>query len=176
MEDFVTIYNSAWVTHDNFRPMTKEQAVALGKKIAPVMDEDLMWFAYHDGKPVGCYLSLPELNEIFRYVGDRLHWWGKLKFLWYKWRRPPRTAFGIAFGIVPEHQGRGIEGAIFNEFGKRILPKKKYDNIIISWIGDFNPKMIRIIENLKAEKYRTLITYRKIFDPDIPFERCPVIE
>ena len=41
---------------------------------------------------------------------------------------------------------------------------KKYQNIIVTWIGDFNPKMIRIAENLCSTKYMTLYTYRKLFD------------
>jgi hypothetical protein len=45
----------------------------------------------------------------------------------------------------------------------------------MTWIGDFNPKMVKVTENLGAEKYRTLVTYRKLFDPNKPFQRYPIV-
>ena len=50
-----------------------------------------------------------------------------------------------------------------------------YKKLIITWIGDFNPKMIRIVQNLGAKKYMTLRTYRKLFDKKATFERCKTI-
>jgi len=35
--------------------------------------------------------------------------------------------------------------------------------------------MIKVIENLGTELYRTLVTYRIYFDTSIPFERHPII-
>ena len=52
---------------------------------------------------------------------------------------------------------------------------KKYQNIIVTWIGDFNPKMMKIVHNLSTEKYMTLRTYRKLFDENADFERCKTI-
>ena len=48
------------------------------------------------------------MNEIFRYVNGNLNWWGKLKFVYYRWRKVSRTCIGVAFGIDPEFQGKGI--------------------------------------------------------------------
>ena len=71
---------------------------------------------------------------------------------------------GIVFGIVPEFQGKGLEAGIFTELGKVIQPKKVYDRILISWIGDFNDKMIHLlIALLQVVPYKKFITYRKIF-------------
>ena len=56
------------------------------------------------------------------------------------------------------------------------IRRKKYQNIIVTWIGDFNPKMISIVENLGTTKYMTLYTYRKLFDENAEFERCKTIQ
>ena len=56
-----------------------------------------------------------------------------------------------------------------------IISKKRYTETIITWVGDFNPKMLRVIENLGTELYRTLVTYRIFFDSSIKFERHPVL-
>lgn len=174
-EDFRTIYNRAWLTHDNFKGMSKQQALSLLHKIKPILDEDLTWFAYYNETPVAFYISLPEINDIMRYVNGNLNWFGKLKFLFHKYRGVCKTCFGIAFGIDPDFQGKGIEGAIFFELGKRIQPKMKYKDLIITWIGDFNPKMIHVIESLGAKVIRKMATYRKLFDENAVFERCPII-
>lgn len=178
-EDFRTVYNRAWVTHDNFKSMSQEQALHLMNQFKPVLDENLIYFVYHEQRPVGFYISMPELNQVFRHVNGNLNWWGKLKFLWYfKIRKVVTTSFGVAFGIDPEYQGKGVEGAIYQKMEDIIHhPKnqKRYLDLIITWIGDFNPKMIRIVQFLGAKEFRRLATYRKLFDPSAPFERAPII-
>lgn len=174
-EDFRTVYNRAWVTHDNFKSMSKEQAMSIMKKMKPVLDERLIWFAYHKGKPVGFYISLPELNEVFSSIGDNLNTIGKLKFLWYKMTKKRVNSFGVAFGIDPDYQGKGVEGFIFKHMEQTIQKKKLYEGIIITWIGDFNPKMIAIIKHLGGKEIRRMATYRKLFDPKAEFERSPII-
>jgi hypothetical protein len=164
-EDFRTIYNKAWkAERSDYEEMKKERALEIMKKLKPIIDEDTCWFVYHTNEPVGVYVSIPELNESFRYINGDLNWWGKLKFLWHFKTKPPRTTMGIVFGIIPEYQGRGLEAGIFSELGRIIQPKKSYDNVLISWIGDFNDKMIHLlIALLQVTPYKKFITYRKLF-------------
>ncbi|MBA3900440.1 MAG: hypothetical protein H0X62_09565, partial [Bacteroidetes bacterium] len=84
-EDFRAIYNRAWVKHDSHKGMPQVQAMALMNKIKPILDEDLICFAYFEGKPVGFYISLPEINQAFKYVKGNFNLLGKLKFLYHKW-------------------------------------------------------------------------------------------
>lgn len=176
-EDFRTVYNRAWTTHDNFKGLQKAQAMAVMKKMKPILDENLVYFIYHKKQPVGFYISLPELNQVFKHVNGNLNWWGKIKFLWFtRVQNVVNTSFGVAFGIDPDHQGKGLEGAIFKEYEKNVRKNPdRYKNLIITWIGDFNPKMIAIIKNLGATELRRLATYRKLFDETATFERSPII-
>lgn len=175
--DFHKIYNRAWTTHDGFPGMSKAQCLALMKQIKPIVDEKLIIFAYYENEPVAFYMSLPELNQVFKSVNGNLNWWGKLKFLWhFKVRKVVDTSFGVAFGVDPDHQGKGVEGAIFKKYEDNIRPyPERYKNLIITWIGDFNPKMIRIIESLGAKEFRRMATYRKLFNEQALFERSPII-
>lgn len=176
-EDFRTIYNKAWVKHSNFKGMPETQARSIMRKLKPVMDCELIWFAYYNNKPVGFFIALPELNQIFKYIKGNLNWWGKIKFLFHQKRGVCNNVFGMAFGIVPDHQKKGLEGAIMMAVKKQFETRgNKYKNIIVTWIGDFNPKMIRIVQNLGTNKYMTLRTYRKLFDENAPFERCKTIQ
>jgi GNAT superfamily N-acetyltransferase len=174
--DLRTVYNDAWVDHENHKPMDEATSLKLVKAMKPVMDPRLVIFIRYAGKPIAMYISLPELNEIFRYVNGNLNWWGKLKFLYHRWRGAVQTMTGIVFGVAKEFQGRGIEGALIVYGEKHIVNKRLYKDTVLTWIGDFNPRMIRVCENLGAENYRTLATYRYLFDRSKPFERHPIIE
>ncbi|MEZ4807638.1 MAG: hypothetical protein R2815_09260 [Flavobacteriales bacterium] len=174
-DDFRTVLNAAWVDHDNFKPMERSTALKIVNAMKPVMDKRLIIFVYHRDKPIAMYISLPELNEIFRYVNGDLNWIGKVKFLWHKWRGTVKNVTGIVFGVAKEFQGKGIEGVLIVHGEKNIVRTGLYKDTVLTWIGDFNPKMIRVCENLGAENYRTLSTYRYLFDRTKPFERHPII-
>ncbi len=176
-EDFRRIYNKAWVKHESQKEMTHDQAMTIMRALKPILDEDLVYFAYYDGEPVGFFISIPEINEVVRHLNGRLDWWGKIKFAYHlKIRKSVRTIMGLVFGVVPEHQGKGLEGYMVDAARQTVVPKRKYDSIITNWVGDFNPKMIHIVEGMGMRRYRTMATYRFIFDPAIPFERSPIIE
>jgi len=175
-EDFRTIYNKAWKTHSNFKGMPASQARSIMHKMKPIMDEKLIWFAYYNGEPIAFFIALPEINQIFKHINGNLNWWGKIKFIYHKWKGSCNNVFGLAFGVAPEFQKKGLEGALImavkNQFEKG---SQHYRKLIITWIGDFNPKMIKIVDNLGTKKYMTLITYRKLFNDDAEFERCKTI-
>ena len=174
---FRDIYNDAWQTHDNFKEMTETQAMALLKQIKPVVDEDMLYFVYHEGEAVAFMIALPNINAIYRRVGDNMNLLGKLKFLYYQKTLSVREVYGVAFGVKQKYQMRGIEGLIFDDIIDIVqrTPEYKYDNYIVTWVGDFNPKMIRVMEALGAKQVRTLATYRKLFDENAAFERSPII-
>jgi hypothetical protein len=172
--DFMTVYNNAWGGHHGFKPMDAGQAKRTIKALKPVMDPDIIVFVYHQNKPIAFYVNIPELNEIFRFVNGDLNLLGKLKFLWHKWRKTPKTMVGIVFGVDRAYHGKGIEGAMIKWTEMHIVSLERYDQTILTWIGDFNPKMLRVAENLGATVFRKLATYRLIFDPNKEFKRMPI--
>ncbi|MFN0048777.1 MAG: hypothetical protein ACKVOU_06620 [Cytophagales bacterium] len=175
-DDFLYIYNKAWAKHGGLKGMAKAQAVSIFKQMNAIVDTDIVVFAYYKDEPVGFFLMIPELNQIFKYLGGKFDLLAKLKFLYYqKIAKSCRKMFGVAFGIIPEYQARGLEGAIIMEAARIIQPKDKYDIFEMNWIGDFNPKMIHLVDEFGAEIAKTHITYRKIFDDTKPFSRATVI-
>jgi GNAT superfamily N-acetyltransferase len=176
-EDFRVIYNQAWANHSGVAQMQPAQAKMIMKQIKPIMDERIMWFGYYKEEPIAFYLMLPEVNQIFKYVNGKLDWWGKLIFLYHQLRKTNRKMFGVAFGVVPEHQGKGVDGAIIMAVRQMVQDKyKRYDDFEMNWIGDFNPKMIRLVEQVGAYKSKVHITYRKLFDETKPFKRAKMKE
>ena len=119
---------------------------------------------------------LPELNQLFRYVNGNLNWWGKLKFAWYRWRGKCRKLSGVVFGVTPEHQAKGVDSAMAAKTQEMYLRINRYDSMEMMWIGDFNPKMMIVARRVGGRKHRVFHTYRKLFDPNVPFERHPIIK
>ncbi|MEO6168037.1 MAG: hypothetical protein ABIO46_10315, partial [Chitinophagales bacterium] len=174
--DLTQVYNEAWSNMDHFRPVTIEQTMATMKKMLPIMDEKLIWFGYYKDRPIAFFVMLPEINQVIRYLNGRLDWYGKLKFAYYRWRGVIDKMSGVLFGVVPDFQGKGIDGALIVATGKVVQPLKKYLTLEMNWVGDFNPKMIRMVENLGTTVIKRYRTYRKIFDPEKPFSRAPIVD
>ncbi|MFT4660161.1 MAG: hypothetical protein ACI8XB_000419 [Patiriisocius sp.] len=174
--DFRIVLNGAWLGHADHKEMTEDAALKIAKSLKPIMDKRIIIFIYHKKIPVAFYVNIPELNEIFKHVNGNLNLWGKLKFLYHIKKGTPKTMVGIVFGVVKEWQGKGLEGGLIAWFGENVVPLKRYDSIILTWIGDFNPKMIMVSERLGAEVDRTFITYRYLFDRTKPFKRYPIVE
>ena len=175
-DNFRTVYNAAWGGHHNFKNMTEKTARKIMFNLKPIYDPEIMFFVYHKDRPIAFYINIPELNEIFKYVNGILNWMGKLKFIYHKWKKTPKTMVGIVFGVDKEFQGKGIDGALIKWSQNKIAAKKRYKETVLTWVGDFNPKMLKICENLGAQPYRTYHTYRYLFDREEPFERHPIIE
>lgn len=170
------VYNKAWAKRSEIPELTKLQADLIVKQMKPIMDLRLLYFGFYKGQPVSFFLSLPEINQIFKYVNGKLDVIGKIKFLWHQFRKTNRKAFGILFGIVPEQQGKGLDGAMV--LASRVVLQdkyKRYDEYEMNWIGDFNPKMIIVVEQVGARVSKTHITYRKLFDETKPFRRHPIL-
>lgn len=174
--DLTQVYNEAWAKMGFFKPVTIEQTKATMKKMLPIMDERLIWFGYFKDRPIAFFVMLPEINQVIRHLNGRLDWYGKLLFAYYRWRGVIDKMFGVLFGVVPDFQGKGIDGALIVATGNVVQPLKKYKTLEMNWVGDFNPKMIRMVENLGTTVCKRYRTYRKIFDPSKPFYRAPVIE
>lgn len=176
-EDFRTVYNKGWVKHEGVKAMGAAQAQNIMKSMRPVLDERIMWFAYYEGEPVGFFITLPELNQLFKYVNGNLNWLGKLKFAYHRWRGACKTMYGIVFGITPEHQGKGVEAAMVVAAGELIQNNHEipYVDLQMNWIGDFNPKMMKVVEQVGSRIYKTHHTYRYLFDRTKEFNRAKII-
>jgi hypothetical protein len=174
-EDFRIIYNKAWAKHGAGKELDKSQVLRFFKMMKPVIDEKIIWFVYYKGEPVGAWINLPDINAIFREFNGKFGWIEKLKFFFSLKKRKARKMIGIVFGVVPEFQGKGVDAYLIIEGAKVIQGQKLYDELEMQWIGDFNPKMIAICQNLGAWRSRTLITYRYLFDRTKEFKRHPVL-
>ena len=170
---FTEVCNKAWSGHGGMKQLKLDQVKHMFQQMKPFMEERLIWFTYHNDKPIALFANIPDLNQWFKYLNGKFGLLQKLKFLWLVKTKKNKKFTGLAFGVIPEYQGKGIDSFLIAETGKMvlILPYSEYE---MQWVGDFNPKMINLIRHM-ADTYpsRKLKTYRYIFDRTIEFKRHP---
>lgn len=172
--DFREIYNKGWGKFAGVKPMTAEQASSLMAQMKPIMDERLIWFAYYKQMPAGFFIMMPDLNQLIKGFNGKLHWFNKLRLLYRIKTNVCKKSIGVIFGIVPEHQGKGLEAGLAVAYGKNVVWKKTstYVEMEMNWIGDFNPAMMRVASQMGGKICKTHATYRLLFDPNKTFERA----
>jgi GNAT superfamily N-acetyltransferase len=145
--------------------MTNERIMAELKQLKPIIMEDAIWFAYANGKPIGFYVSVLDVNQIFKQVNGKLNWLGMLKFIWYKNFGQVSRIRGEVFGVIPAYQEKGIESGMIISLYDAMRKHHKINTSELGWIGDFNPKMHGLFEKLGAKTTKVHRTYKiKIAD------------
>jgi hypothetical protein len=174
--DFLAIYNASFAGHGGGKELRKEQALAMFRSMKMLVDEKIIWFAYHDKKPIAMFINIPELNQYYKHFNGRVGLLQKLQFLWLKWRGACRHFTGVVFAVVPEFQAKGVDAYIIGELAKVVQPDHFYTKYEMQWIGDFNPKMVNVAKTL-GETFvsRKLTTYRYLFDRAKEFKRHPML-
>ncbi len=173
-EDFCTIYNKAWAGFSGVKEMSQEQARKIMLSLKPIIDEKLIYFAHYNDEPIGFFIMVPDLNPIMADFNGKFGWWQQLKLIWrLKVSRKATRIFAIIFGVTPEYHGKGIESGIIHAF-EQVVMSLPYKSLELAWMGDFNPVMMRMVENyVCARKFKMHTTYRYLFDRNKEFKRCP---
>jgi GNAT superfamily N-acetyltransferase len=172
INDLVEIYNSAWsVFKEDFTPLDPAFFDVTITKAKAFVDEELIWFAYYYDRPIAFFILYPDLNQIIKYFNGRLHAWNKLRFMYFRSTRKMTWIRAVAGGVHPSYQNSGIESAIFLQLYNVFKNKRWYRELELSWVGDFNPKMIAIYEALGATKTKTHLTYRYMINKELHFSR-----
>ena len=160
--DLMEIYNDAWKNFDNFVPIKKETLEESFQKMQTIMDEKLIWFAYINGEPASFVVIIPDANQMIKGFNGKLGLIEKLKFVYRRWIGVNRMR-AIVMGTKAAYQKHGLESALFIKLKEYVLPKNQYDELELSWVGDFNDKMLSIHQATGATFGKRHLTMRKIF-------------
>jgi len=172
VKDIVSIYNSAWsVFKEDFTPLDPVILEESLQKAKMVIDEKLIWFAYFNDKPIAFFVLFPDLNQILKHLNGRLTLLNIIRLLYYKAAHKMTRMRAVVGGVHPTHQNSGVESAIFLHLYRVFDKKPWFKELELSWVGDYNPKMIAIYEALGAKKAKTHITYRFLINKQLPFIR-----
>jgi GNAT superfamily N-acetyltransferase len=155
-----SIYQRAWVSNWGFVPLTEKEADHLAASLKPVIDPDLVFIAEtDDGTPVGMSIALPDLHQALRWSGGgSMFPLGLLKFLWYRRRINQFRLWGM--GVIEQYRGQGIDAIFYVETTRAALAKG-YRCAEASWVLETNSMMVRILEHLGLQRYKTYRVYEK---------------
>ncbi|USI73200.1 N-acetyltransferase [Sphingomonas morindae] len=78
----LSILNDAWATNWGTTPLTDDEIAYAGKKLKPIVFNELIRVAEVDGEPVAFMMTLPDLNEMQRDLNGELFPFGFIKLLW----------------------------------------------------------------------------------------------
>lgn len=172
VNDIVEIYNETWsVFKEDFTPLDPAFLEESLRKAEFIIDEELIWFAYFNGKPIAFFILFPDVNQILKHINGSLTPWNMIRVLYYKLTHEMNRMRAVVGGVHPNFQNSGVESAIFLHLYRVFVKKPWYKELELSWVGDFNAKMISIYEALGAKKAKTHITYRYMIDESLPFMR-----
>ncbi len=108
----LNILNDAWSDNWGFVPLTDAEIAYAGKKLKPIIYEDLVRIAEVDGEPVAFMLTIPDINQLTRDLNGELFPFGFIKLLW-RLRRPRTSRVRVPLmGVVKKLHGSRMAGQL----------------------------------------------------------------
>jgi hypothetical protein len=146
----LNLLNDAWSGNWGYVPLTESEIAYAGRKLKPIIYEELVRIAEYDGEPVAFMLTLPDVNELIRDLDGRLFPFGWAKLLW-RLRNPrTRRARVPLMGVASKlHQSRIASQLAFMliEFIRRdAVGKFGIQTGEFGWILEDNKGMLSIAE------------------------------
>ncbi len=161
-KDFIEIYNDAWRDFTNFVPLKIQNALESFNKMKIVMDEKLIWFAYINNEPASVVVIIPDANLMIKDLNGKLGLIEKIKFVYNRWKGVNKMR-AVVMGTKQAFQKHGLESALFIKLKEYVIPLQQYDTLELSWVGDFNDKMLSLHDATGAVLAKKHATMRKIF-------------
>lgn len=161
----LTILNDAWSDNWGFVPFTPEEVAYAGKKLRPIIFEELNMIAELDGRPVAFMLTFPDVNAVLARIRGRLFPLGWLHLL--RWLRRPRGA-GMRvplMGVLKElHNSRLASQLAFMMISA--IRKEAHETFgsvrgEIGWILEDNQGMVAIADAIESRINREYAIYAK---------------
>ncbi|MFP8487789.1 GNAT family N-acetyltransferase [Gracilimonas sp. Q87] len=153
------IFNQAWEKNWGFIPLSEAEFDAIAKDLKLIIDTDFAHIAEMNGRPVGFSIGIPNINEILKTMNGNLFPFGIFKLLWNK--RKLNTLRTALMGVVPEHQGKGIDALLHHRSIQNGLKGENKTESEMSWVLESNPEMIRVAERIGGKLDKTYRMYSK---------------
>ena len=166
VETVMTILNDAWSDNWGFVPFTAEEVEYAGKKLKPIIKEELNMIAELEGRPVAFMLTFPNVNDVLAKIDGKLFPLGWLTML--SWLRNPQGA-GMRvplMGVLKElHNSRLASQLAFMMISAiRDEAHAKYGSTRgeIGWILDDNQGMVAIADTIHSKINREYAIYERM--------------
>lgn len=161
----LNIMNDAWSGNWGFVPLNQKEVDDVGKKMKPLVYEEMIRVAEYDGKPVAFMIALPDMNEEIKGYRGNLFPFNFIKLLW--WLRKPmvHTARVPLMGVVKELQSSKLAMQLafmmISYIRRATVAKYGAKRGEIGWILDDNQGMRSIADAIESRVNREYVIYAK---------------
>ena len=159
------ILNDAWSDNWGFVPFTPAEVAYAGKKLRPLIFEELNMIAEVDGRPVAFMLTWPDVNDALARIRGKLFPFGWITML--RWLRHPKGA-GMRvplMGVLKElHNTRLASQLAFMMIEAiRLEANGKFQSTRgeLGWVLEDNQGMVAIADTIQSTINREYAIYEK---------------
>lgn len=161
----LAILNDAWGNNWGFVPITDSEVAYIGKKLRPLVREDMIMIAEYDGKPVAFLMTLPDVNAVIAPMKGSLlpFGWARL-LLWLRKCRTKSVRVPL-MGVLREMQNTRLAAqmAFMMIEAVRLEVVGKYGAVRgeLGWVLDDNQGMVAIADAINSKVNREYVIYDK---------------
>lgn len=152
------LINAALAHLPDFIPWQREALQALMEPFRTFADPELILFAEVDGKTVGWFPGIPNLNEALIHANGLRYPWDYIKLWWHMHRQPECLTIKSVL-VLPEYWDTGVSVLLFDEMVRRARAKG-FKWADLSLTSDDNPRTPILAERMGAKIYKRYRVYR----------------
>ena len=166
----LSILNDAWSDNWGYVPFTESEIAFAGKKMKPIIFNDLVMVAEYDGEPVAFMMSWPDLNEMQADLNGELFPFGFIKLLWrlnggFSGKPKTRTIRVPLMGVVKKLQSSRMASQLAFQMIEYIRREAvaNYGGTRgeLGWVLEDNQGMNSIAETIDSKINKTYRIYEK---------------
>ncbi len=159
------LLNDAWSDNWGYVPLTEAEIAYAGKKLKPIIYEDLVRIAEVDGEPAAFMITIPDINELIADLDGKLFPFGWAKLLW-RLRNPRTRRVRVPLmGVASKFQGTRLAGQLafmLIEFTRRVCVEKYGVHTgEFGWVLEDNQGMMSIAQLPGADINHTYRIYQR---------------
>lgn len=163
LRNFQLLFNKTWAVEERLPELSLDDVLNMVDKLKDVLDWRLVWFAYYNGTPIAFFAAIPELNQhIVQYVNGQIRFMDKFKLAGRKWFKSYEKAYGMYYGVLEQFQGKNVELGLIAAFQDSWMTRLHipYRSLELGWVGDYNPKLVKLMKMAGGEVVKIHQTYR----------------
>jgi hypothetical protein len=159
------ILNDAWQDNWGFVPITANEITYTGKKLKPLVHDDLIMVAEYEGEPVAFMMTLPDMNEVIKLMNGKLFPFNFIKLLLWLRKPKPRTMRVPLMGVRKKLQSSRLASQLafmMIEYIRR-NSVERYGSTRgeIGWILEDNQGMRAIADAIESNVNKRYNIYEK---------------
>lgn len=161
----LSILNDAWSDNWGFVPFSPAEVAYAGKKLRPIIFEELNMIAEVEGKPVAFMLTFPDINMVLSKIKGRLFPFGWFHLL--RWLKHPKGAgmrvplMGVTKDLHNTRMASQLAFMMISEIRQQAHGKFGSTRGEIGWILEGNQGMVAIADAIQSTINREYAIYEK---------------